>query len=121
MDYEQFITEIQKYWDLRKKGLKKQANRFLFAFTKEFKEKVSETDTDAILFQFCRKYIDEMKFPGDNLPRRHLPFQMTELLDSYLSRECEKNLIPQCGGRIRFSETVTTCIIRCSNMISILL
>lgn len=23
MDYEQFITEIQKYWDLRKKGLKK--------------------------------------------------------------------------------------------------
>ena len=34
MDYEQFITEIKKYWDLRKKGLKKQANSFLFAFTK---------------------------------------------------------------------------------------
>ena len=38
MDYEQFITEIQKYWDLREKGLKKQANSFLFTFTKFFKE-----------------------------------------------------------------------------------
>ena len=37
MDYEQFITEIQEYWDLRKKGLKKQANRFLFTFTESFK------------------------------------------------------------------------------------
>lgn len=34
MDYEQFITEIQKYWELWDRGLKKQANRFLFAFTK---------------------------------------------------------------------------------------
>ena len=37
MDYEQFITEIQKYWDLREKGLKKQANSFLFTFTKFLK------------------------------------------------------------------------------------
>ena len=29
MDYEQFITEIKKYWDLRKKGLKKQANSLI--------------------------------------------------------------------------------------------
>lgn len=36
-----------------------------------------------------------MKFPGDNLPRRHLPFQITELLNSYLNRECEKNKMPQ--------------------------
>ena len=93
MDYEQFITEIQKYWDLRKKGLKKQANSFLFSFTKSFKENVP--DADAILFQFCREYLDEMKFPGDVLPRRHLPFQLTKLLDDYLSRECEKNQMPQ--------------------------
>ena len=95
MDYEQFITEIQKYWDLRKKGLKKQANNFLFEFTKHFKEDVSDIDADDILFQFCREYIDEMKFPGDNLPRRHLPFQITELLNSYLNRECGKNKMPQ--------------------------
>ena len=38
MSYEQFITEVQKYWDLRQKGLKKQANKFLFAFTNHFKE-----------------------------------------------------------------------------------
>ena len=95
MDYEQFITEIKKYWDLRKKGLKKQANSFLFTFTKSFKENVPDADADAILFQFCREYLDEMKFPGDSLPRRHLPFQITELLDSYLKRECEKNKMPQ--------------------------
>lgn len=95
MNYEQFITEIQKYWDLRDRGLKKQANRFLFAFTKQFKEEVSEMDADAILFRFCREYLDEMKFPGDHLPRRHLPFQMTELLNSYLNRECEKDKMPQ--------------------------
>ncbi len=28
MDYEQFITEIQKYWDLRKKGLKNRQTAF---------------------------------------------------------------------------------------------
>ena len=95
MNYEQFITEIQEYWDLRDSGLKKQANRFLFAFTKQFKENVSDTDADQILFRFCREYLDEMKFPGDNLPRRHLPFQITELLNSYLNRECEKNKMPQ--------------------------
>ena len=47
MDYEQFITEIRKYWDLRKKGLKKQANSFLFSFAKSFKENVP--DADAVL------------------------------------------------------------------------
>lgn len=95
MDYEQFITEIQKYWDLREKGLKKQANKFLFAFTKHFKEHVSNSEADTILFQFCREYIDEMKFRGDHLSRRHLPFQMTELLNDYLNRECEKDKMPQ--------------------------
>lgn len=95
MDYGQFITEIQKYWDLRERGLKKQANKFLFAFTKQFKEHVPEPEANVILFQFCREYIDEMKFPGDHLPRRHLPFQMTELLNDYLIRECEKNKMPQ--------------------------
>lgn len=95
MNYEQFITEIQKYWDLRERGLKKQANKFLFAFTKHFKEHVSDLDADVVLFQFCREYIDEMKFPGDHLPRRHLPFQVTELLNDYLNRECDKDKMPQ--------------------------
>lgn len=36
-----------------------------------------------------------MKFPGDNLPWRHLPFQLTKLLDIYLSRKCEENQMPQ--------------------------
>lgn len=84
-----------KYWDLQKKGLKKQANSFLFAFVKSFQENVSEADADAILFQFCREYIDEMKFSGDSLPRRCMPFQITRLLDNYLNHECEKNQMPQ--------------------------
>ncbi len=54
MDYKQFITEIQKYWDLRDKGLKKQANHFLFAFTRRFKEEVSEQESDDILFQLVK-------------------------------------------------------------------
>lgn len=95
MNYDEFITEIKKYWDLRSKGLKKQANSFLFDFTEQFKNEVSENDADKILFQFCREYIDELKFPGDNLPRRHIPFQITELLNSYLNRECKKNKMPQ--------------------------
>ena len=95
MKYEQFITEIEIYWELRKKGLKKQANRFLFAFTEHFKEEVSESEADALLFQFCTEYLDEMKFPGEHLPRRHLPFQMTELLISYLNRACRENKMPQ--------------------------
>lgn len=56
---------------------------------------IEDIDADAVLFQFCREYLDEMKFPGDSLPRRHLPFQIAELLDSYLGRECEKNKMPQ--------------------------
>ncbi len=54
MYYEQFITKIQKYWSLRKKGLKKQANSFLLSFTKYFKENVPDSDADAILLQFCK-------------------------------------------------------------------
>ena len=56
MNYGQFITEIQKYWDLRKRGLKKQANSFLFEFTKCFKEDVSDIDADAVgISGFWRK------------------------------------------------------------------
>ena len=95
MNYEEFITEIKKYWDLYDKGLKKQANSFLFKFTAVFKRDVSEMDADRILFRFCQEYIDELKFPDDRLERRHLPFQITELLNSYLKRECAKNKMPQ--------------------------
>lgn len=31
MSYEEFVTEIKKYWELRSQGLKKQANRFLLS------------------------------------------------------------------------------------------
>lgn len=95
MSYEEFVTEIKKYWELRSQGLKKQANRFLFQFTEHFKKDISRDEADDILFHFCRDYIDEIKFPGENLPRRHVPFQLSELLYHYFNRECEENKMPQ--------------------------
>ena len=50
MNYEQFISEVQTYWDMRSKGLKKQANGFLSEFIKRFRENVSKGDADDILF-----------------------------------------------------------------------
>lgn len=94
MNYGQFITEIQKYCDLRDKGLNKQANRFLFEFTNRFKENISEKEADDILFQFCKEYVDEKKFADTDMPDG-LPFQITELLNTYLIRECGKNKMPQ--------------------------
>ena len=94
MDYKQFITELQKYWDLYDKGLKKQAKYFLFSFTRDFQEHVSEKEKEDILFQFCREYVDERKYL-DRYGCRHLPFHLTELLNSYLSRACERNQMPQ--------------------------
>lgn len=90
MDYKQFITEIQKYWNLYSKGLKKQANYSLFEFTKYFKSYVTKSEADNILFQFCKEYIDEVKFPDTNLP-----FQIRELLNHYFFQECKKNKMPQ--------------------------
>ena len=111
MDYEQFITEIKKYWDLRKKGLKKQANSFLFSFTKSFKENVSDADADAILFQFCREYLDEMKLPGDDLPRRHLPFRLTNKHTFYEKyyESCEKksDKLTQTSNRVSLYRIIT--------------
>ncbi|MCI9079731.1 MAG: hypothetical protein HFH68_12570 [Lachnospiraceae bacterium] len=91
MDYNRFITEIKKYWDLRNKGLKKQANSFLFEFTGSFSKDVSREDEDRIFYQFCHEYLDELKFPEED----GLPFQITELLYNYFCRECIKNKMPQ--------------------------
>ena len=104
MSYEEFVTEIKKYWELRSQGLKKQANRFLFQFTEHFKKDISRDEADDILFHFCRDYIDEIKFPGENLPRRHLPFQLSELLYHYFNR-AKKIKCRRCAGPFRFLES----------------
>lgn len=103
MDYQQFITEIQNYWILYDKGLKKQANRFLFSFVRRFQEDVSEQEEDDILFQFCGEYIDGKKYIDANGVRRHWPFQMTALMNRYLNRECEKNKMPQMRWAFQIS------------------
>lgn len=95
MTYEEFITEIEKYWELFEKGLKKQANKFLFGFAEEFKRNVPQDEGDALLFQFCRDYIDGDRFDGHKRFGLSLPFQLTGLLNDYFIRECKSEKMPQ--------------------------
>ena len=91
MTYNEFLSGVLKYWELFDKGLKKQANKFLFEFSESFKETVSEENADEVLCRFCREYLDEKKFPV----RRDLPFQLTGLIYDYINRECEREKMPQ--------------------------
>ena len=91
MTYDEFLSGVLEYWELFDKGLKKQANKFLFQFAESFKKTVSEENADELLFRFCGEYLDEKRFPV----RRSLPFQLTGLLNDYLNRECECEKMPQ--------------------------
>lgn len=105
MNYKQFIEAIQNYWTLRDKGSKKTANEFLSSFVKEFQKNIPEETQDAILFQFCKEYIDEMKYLDDGL-RRHLPFPMMEMIKRYLNRECEKIKCLKCDGHFSYLKII---------------
>lgn len=95
MTYEEFITGISKYWELFEKGLKKQANKFLFGFAEEFKRNVPRDEGDALLCQFCRDYIDGDRFDEHKRFGLSLPFQLTGLLGDYFIRECKAEKMPQ--------------------------
>lgn len=95
MTYEEFISNIEKYWELFDKGLKKQANKFLFGFAEEFKRNVPQDEGDALLCQFCRDYIDGDRFDGHKRFGLSLPFQLTGLLNDYFIRECKAEKMPQ--------------------------
>ena len=56
---------------------------------------------DNILFQFCKEYIDEVKFPDTNLP-----FQIRELLNHYFFLRMQKIKCPKCDGHFKFLESV---------------
>lgn len=106
MTYEEFTAGIGEYSALFEKGLKKQANRALFAFAEEFKRNVPQDNADELLFRFCREFYDEGVFPE---LREHgcirLPYQLMGLLHEYLNRECAADKMPQLrwayqlGGR----------------------
>lgn len=95
MTYEEFIGEIDKYWELFERGLKKQANKHLFAFAERFKSEVPQTEGDELLFRFCRDYIDGDVFDGHKRFGLSLPFQLTGLLNEWLVRECRAEKMPQ--------------------------
>ena len=106
MTYEEFTAGIGEYSALFENGLKKQANKYLFEFTEEFKKSVTQEQADDILFRFCREFYDEGGFPE---LREHgcirLPYQLMGLLHEYLNRECAAEKMPQLrwayelGGR----------------------
>jgi len=52
MTYEEFIDGIERYWEFFEQGLKKQANKFLFGFTEEFRQRVPQTEGDELLCRF---------------------------------------------------------------------
>lgn len=91
MTYVEFLSGIGEYSVFFEKGLKKQANKLLFKFAEDFKANVGEAEADEILFRFCREYLDEKCLPFAD---KDLPFQITELLNDYISRESEKNKMP---------------------------
>lgn len=95
MTYEEFIDGIEKYWELFEKGLKKQANKFLFGFAEEFGRSVPQDEGDALLCRFCRDYIDGDRFDEHKRFGLSLPFQLTGLLNDYLTRECRAEKMPQ--------------------------
>ncbi|MDE6732174.1 MAG: hypothetical protein K2J77_04790 [Oscillospiraceae bacterium] len=106
MTYEEFTAGLGEYSALFEKGLKKQANKLLFAFVEDFQKNVPQDNADELLFRFCREFYDEGKFPDFRIygsPR--LPFQLTGLMHEYLKRECLAEKMPQLrwayqlGGR----------------------
>ena len=96
MTYNEFCAGLSEYSALFHKGLKKQANKFLFGFADDFKENVPQDERDELLYRFCREFYDEGKFDEFRiLGSPHLPFQLTGLLHEYLNRECKAEKMPQ--------------------------
>lgn len=96
MTYEEFCSEIEKYWELFNNGLKKQANKHLFAFAERFGAEVARDNGDELLFRFCRDYLDGDRFDSHKqYGIERLPFQLTGLLNDYLAHECKAEKMPQ--------------------------
>lgn len=106
MTFEEFTARLGEYSALFEKGLKKQANKYLFAFVEDFRTNVPQDNADELLFRFCQEFYD-----GDGFPelREHgcirLPFQLSGLLYECLKRACAADKMPQLrwayqlGGR----------------------
>lgn len=93
MTYDEFISAVNKYWELFEGGLKKQANKYLFEFTDSCAAIPCE-ELDVILERFCREFIDGDLFAEHHKGNGNLPFQLTRLLDKYLRQQTERNRMP---------------------------
>lgn len=93
--YEKFIDGIGKYYELYEKGLKKQANKYIKAFAADFKKSVMQSESDDIMFHFCRELIDEDKHKKfKERGNGSLPFEINRLVWEYLKHQCELEKMP---------------------------
>ncbi len=103
MTYKEFCAGLDEYSALRNNGLKKQANKVLFAFTENFRKSVPQGEVDALLCRFCRDFLDEDKFPEFRVfGGVHVPFQLSGLLYDYLKRECAAEQMPHLRWAYEF-------------------
>lgn len=99
MTYDEFIRNVEHYNSLVDKGLKKQANKELFAFTDNFQKTVPTDEADDILNSFCRDYFDEDKLNWSDSRGAggiwEIPFQLRHLLEEHFSRCGNFDKMPQ--------------------------
>lgn len=94
--YDSFITGINQYFKLYKQGLKKQANRCIKDFVKNFEDTYIREETEKILYRFCREICDEKKHAEfTDRGNGSLPYEVNRIIWNYLKHQCELENMPQ--------------------------
>ena len=92
--YNSFITGINQYFELYKQGLKKQANRCIKDFIKNFEDTCAKGEAEEILYRFCREICDEKK-SVEFTRNGSLPYEVSRIVWNYLKHQCELENMPQ--------------------------
>lgn len=93
--YEIWLNGLDLYLSIYKKGLKKQANKYISSFLDEFEHSASEEDLRKTLQKFCQEICDEDKH-SQLLMRgnRSLPYHLGRVVWNYLKNQCELETMP---------------------------
>ncbi len=95
MEYQEFNNEIENYYNLYKKGLKKQANKYIENFVREF-EAIDELEKDEILYHFVcdlcdRDIYDYLKERGNG----KIPYALNQCVRDWLYKCCLDEKMPE--------------------------
>lgn len=94
--YNCFINGINEYFELYKEGLKKQANRCIKDFAKNFEDTYTKEEIEEILYRFCREICDEKKYAEfTKRGNGSLPYEISRIVWNYLKCQCEMENMPQ--------------------------